>query len=144
MIYSLKICLFFCSRSVMKERASMRQLMIKRCGSMDTMTVTHEKLDIGSHPSDPSDLTKKSTVVVTYSINDEDEKVVWSNHFYWWTWVMVELSCDLCSTLIGCEWGIFWLAVHIYQDETIFRFVYYLKTAKSIFPVIFYLTWIIL
>ena len=60
----------------MKERASMRQLMIKRCGSMDTMTVTHEKLDIGSHPSDPSDLTKKSTVVVTYSINDEDEKVV--------------------------------------------------------------------
>lgn len=60
----------------MKERASMRQLMIKRCGSMDTMTVTHDKLDIRSHSSDPSDLTKKSTVVVTYSINDEDEKVV--------------------------------------------------------------------
>lgn len=71
------IFLYFFSRSVMKERASMRRMMIKRCGSMDTMTVTNDKLDTRSHFSDPSDLNRKSAVVVTYSIDDDNQKDVW-------------------------------------------------------------------
>lgn len=61
----------------MKERASMRRMMIKRCGSMDTLTVTNDKLDTRSHLSDPNDLNRKSAVVVTYSIDDDNQKDVW-------------------------------------------------------------------
>lgn len=75
-IRSFDFSLFF-SRSVMKERASMRRMMIKRCGSMDTLTVTNDKLDTRSHLSDPNDLNRKSAVVVTYSIDDDNQKDVW-------------------------------------------------------------------
>lgn len=51
----------------------MRQMMIKRCGSMDTMTVTNDKLDTRSHHSDTCDHNKKSTVVITYTMNDEKD-----------------------------------------------------------------------
>lgn len=44
---------------------------------MDTMTVTNDKLDTRSHFSDPSDLNQKSAVVVTYSIDDDNQKDVW-------------------------------------------------------------------
>lgn len=76
LIRSFDFSLFF-SRSVMKERASMRRMMIKRCGSMDTLTVTNDKLDTRSHLSDPNDLNRKSAVVVTYSIDDDNQKDVW-------------------------------------------------------------------
>lgn len=41
---------------------------------MDTMTVTNDKLDTRSHPAD--DLNRKSAVVVTYSIDDDNQKDV--------------------------------------------------------------------
>lgn len=42
---------------------------------MDTMTVTNDKLDTRSHPAD--DLNRKSAVVVTYSIDDDNQKDAW-------------------------------------------------------------------
>lgn len=52
---------------------------------MDTMTVTNDKLDTRSHLSDTSELNRKSNVVITYTIdNDETDKAVWEQNLCGW------------------------------------------------------------